>query len=155
MISPFAQQEVQGSGSQKDFPFFRSPFPPLKGRCDPRPQFFLAAFENAIWRVNYLSTPLKKSLKGPNIFSFIEEEMKNSFFKNPLSSWGGVGGGGGEEWNIECPKTSLPPTPLVYMWSGNISIISFFPQKIYRDRLSIGISEEIEVATCTVDEAIS
>ena len=41
----------------------------------------------------FVNTFKKKCLKGPIIFSLIQEEMKNSFFKNPPSSWGGREGG--------------------------------------------------------------
>ena len=93
MISPFAQQEVQGSGSQKDVPFFRSPFPSPK----PSPQFFflLAPFtENAIWRADYLSTPLKRMSEGSNYFQLNWRRSEKLLFQKPtiLMGWGGGGG---------------------------------------------------------------
>lgn len=91
----------------------------------PGPQFFLLApFENAIWRVVFVNTFEKKCLKGLIIFSLIEEEMKNSFFKNPPSPWGGGEGG---RWKIECSKTSL--SPLVFMWCGKCKYHILLPTK--------------------------
>ena len=126
MTSPSAQQEVQGSGSQRDVSFFRSPFPPPKGRCNPWPSIF---FVGALWKCNLKGCICqhlwKKMSEGSNYFQLNWRGNEKLLFQKPaiLLGWGGEGG----RWKIECSKTSL--SPLVFMWCGKCKYHILLPTK--------------------------